>query len=170
MSDKKKEFGKIPKESKGKGSKIVKNNMVDLRNVERITNKQKVKWRCKCQHIDENGRSTVFRSDNKRSEITGNPLFVCRICGAYLDLGEITEEKLAEAMDTISRASDIIKFRLRPEQSDEDMENYKMIWKTQYMMKNGKFADLFKAALRRNKNKKRSGGDGGFTIGAPRNH
>lgn len=162
--DKKHGMSKIPKN--------IKNGMSDIRNVEAITNKQKLKLRCKCQHVDESGKTVLFRSDNKKSEYTGNPLFVCRICGSYLDIGEITDEDLAVAADTICRAADVIKMRLRPAQNEEDEESFKTMWKLQYMLKSDKFKDLFRAARRRNKNNRRSGnGDGmGFISGAPRSH
>ena len=160
--DKKSGFNQIPK--------TIKNNMSDIRNVEHITAKEKLKWRCKCQHVDESGKAVIFRSDNKHSEYTGNPLFVCRLCGSYLDIGEITEEDLEKAMDTVCRAADIIKLRLRPNQSEDDQENYKTMWKLQFMLKSNKFSDLFRAARRRNKNNRRSSGDNGFSSSAPRSH
>lgn len=173
MSDKK--FKKIPKGENGSGkvskvSKMIKNDMSDLRNVEAITAKQKLKLRCKCQHIDENGKTMLFRSENQRSDITGNPLFVCRLCGSYLDINELTEEDLKVAVDTVSRASDVIKMRLRPNLSEDDEAKYKKTWKLQYMMKSGEFTDLFKAARRRNKNNKRSNGGGDFISGRPMSH
>ena len=89
----------------------------------------------------------------------------------FLDFdGEVTEEELKSSIDTISRAADVIKMRLRPNLSEEDAEKYKKIWKLQYLMKSGEFIDLFKAARRRNKNNRRSGGDNGFSSSAPRSH
>ena len=76
-------------------SKRIKNDMSSIRDVENITAKQKLKLRCKCQHIDENGKTMLFRSENQKSDITGNPLFVCRLCGSYLDIYEVTEEEVA---------------------------------------------------------------------------
>ena len=70
-------------------SKRIKNDMSSIRDVENITAKQKLKLRCKCQHIDENGKTMLFRSENQKSDITGNPLFVCRLCGSYLDIYEV---------------------------------------------------------------------------------
>lgn len=151
-------------------SKRIKNDMSSIRDVENITAKQKLKLRCKCQHIDENGKTMLFRSENQKSDITGNPLFVCRLCGSYLDIYEVTEEELKSAIDTISRAADVIKMRLRPNLSEEDAEKYKKIWKLQYLMKSGEFIDLFKAARRRNKNNKRSNGSGDFISGRPMSH
>lgn len=155
------------KSGKGKTAATIKNYMSDLRNAELITSKEKVKIRCKCPHTDENGKAMLFRSDNKKSDITGNPLFVCRLCGAYIDIGEISDEEVEKSADTLNRMCEIIKMRLRPETSEDDADNYKAIWKTQYMIRSGKLSDLFKAARRRN-NKKRSGnGGGGFTAGRP---
>ena len=73
------------KKSKNKTGATIKNYMTDIRNAETIAAKEKTKLRCKCPHTDENGKALLFRSDNKKSEFTGNPLFVCRLCGAYLD-------------------------------------------------------------------------------------
>lgn len=163
-NNKKNGIGKIPK--------VIKNNMSDIRNVEKITAKEKLKLRCKCQHVDENGKTVLFRAEgqNSKSPITGNPLFVCRLCGSYLDIQEITEEQLDEAIDTISRAANIVKMRLRPNQSDDDLDNYKAMWKTQYLLLSGKFTDLFKAARRRSNKKRSSGNDGGFIAGSPMSH
>lgn len=161
MKDNKKGLNKIPKE--------VKNGMNDIRNVEKVTVKEKLKLRCKCQHTDESGKTVLFRSGSETSPVTGNHLFVCKICGAYLDIGEITDEELERAIDTICRAADVIKMRLRTSQSEEDHESFKTVWRIQYMLKSGKFKDLFTAARRRNKNNNRRGGNSdGFSIGAPR--
>ena len=156
------------KSGKDKTATTIKNYMTDIRNAELITAKEKTKLRCKCPHVAENGKAMLFRSDNKKSDITGNPLFVCRLCGAYLDIGELDEDDLNTAIDRICRASDIIKMRLRPATSDDDANNYKAIWKIEYMLRSGKFSDLFKAARRRN-NKKRNnnGNNGGFIAGRP---
>lgn len=162
MKDNKKGTNKIPKE--------IKNGMNDIRNVEKVTVKEKLKLRCKCQHTDESGKTVLFRSGSEKSPITDNNLFVCKICGAYLDIGEITEEELERSIDTICRAADIIKMRLRTSQSEEDHENFKTVWRIQYMLKSGKFKDLFTAARRRNKNNNRRSGGDGFSIGAPRSH
>ncbi len=159
--NKKKNSGKIPK--------IIKNNMTDIRNVEKIATKEKLKLRCKCQHVDESGRAVLFRADGQKSDITDHPLFVCRLCGSYLDIQEISEDELNRAIDTICRASDIIKMRLMPEKSEDDLKNYTKVWKNQYFIKD-RFADLFKAARRR-ANRRRSGGGGdGFISGRPMTH
>lgn len=166
MSENKKKSGA------GKIPKIIKNNMMDIRNVEKITAKEKLKIRCKCQHVDENGRTMLFRADgpNSKSPVTGNPLFVCRLCGAYVDIQEITEDELVRSIDTICRASEHIKMRMRPAQSDADREKFKRTWKTELFLKD-EFSDLFKAARRRG-NKRRSNGmgDGGFIAGRPMSH
>lgn len=68
----------------------------------------------------------------------------------------------------MSRASEIVKMRLRPDTSEDDNDIFKSVWKTEYFLKD-KFQDLFKAARRRN-NKKRNGngnGNGGFIAGRP---
>ena len=96
------------KKSKNKTGATIKNYMTDIRNAETIAAKEKTKLRCKCPHTDENGKALLFRSDNKKSDFTGNPLFVCRLCGAYLDIGELTEEDLASAIDKVSCAAEIV--------------------------------------------------------------
>ena len=155
------------KKSKNKTGATIKNYMTDIRNAETIAAKENTKLRCKCPHTDENGKALLFRSDNKKSEFTGNPLFVCRLCGAYLDIGELTEEDLASAIDKVSCAAEIVKMRLRPDTSEDDADIYKSVWKTEYFLKD-KFLDLFKAARRRN-NKKRNNNsnNGGFIAGRP---
>lgn len=159
--DKKSVMGNIPKN--------IKNGMSDIRNVEKITAKEKIKLRCKCQHCDDSGHTMLFRSENLKSDITGNPLFCCRLCGAYIDIGEIADDELTRSIDTICRTANVIKMRLRPKQSEDDKEAYKLTWRIQYVLSNGKYVDLYKAARRRGKNKqRRSGGDFGFTSGAPR--
>ena len=40
-------------------SKRIKNDMSSIRDVENITAKEKLKLRCKCQHIDENGKTML---------------------------------------------------------------------------------------------------------------
>ena len=155
------------KKSKNKSGAMIKNYMTDIRNAELIAAKEKTKLRCKCSHTDENGKTLLYRSDNKKSEFTGNPLFVCRLCGAYLDIGELTEEDLASAIDKVACASEIIKMRLRPDINEDDEAAFKSVWKTEYFLKD-KFPDLFKAARRRN-TKKRNGHatGGGFIAGRP---
>lgn len=160
------------KDSKNKGSKIpkiIRNSMTDIRNVEKVTAKEKLKIRCQCQHVDEAGKAVLFKSEKEKSPYTNAPLFVCRICGQYIDISEITEEKLDEAMDVIARAGDIIKMRLRPEQNEEDEKNLKRTAKIIYDMRSGKYRDLFRAARKRNNgNRRNGGGDGGFISGSPR--
>lgn len=161
------------KGNKNKGNKIpkiIRNSMSDIRNVEKVTAKEKLKVRCQCQHVDEGGKAVLFKSDKEKSPYTGAPLFVCRICGQYIDISEITEEKLEDSMDTIARAGDIIKMRLRAEQNEEDEKNLKRVSKIIYDMRSGKFRDLFRAARKRNNNGRRNGGggDSGFISGSPR--
>lgn len=158
--DKKKGGHKIPK--------VIKNNMTDIHNVEKVTAKEKLKLRCKCQHIDESGKAVLFKSNDKKSDITGAPLFVCRLCGSYIDISELTEDELNKSIDNVCRAIDIVKMRLNSEKSEADHENYKTVWRIQYTLKSGKLTDLFKAARNRNKKNKRSNGFDGFTVGAPR--
>ena len=155
------------KNVKDKTASTIKNNMSDIRNVEFIAAKEKTKLRCKCPHVDENGKTMLFRSGNETSEYSNNPLFVCRLCGAYLDIGELTEEDVNEAIDVIIRASEIIKMRLRPSTSEDDATNFKAVWKMMYFLKGGKFLDLFKAARRRNKKRNGGSNNSGFTAGRP---
>ena len=154
------------KSGKNKTPAMIKNYMSDIRNAEFIASKEKIKIRCKCPHVDENGKSTLFRSD-KKSDITGNPLFVCRLCGAYLDIGEITDDEIIKSIDTINRMCEIIKMRLRPEVSEDDDDDFKTVWKILYSLKGGKLSDLFKAARRRNNKKRMGNNGGGFTAGRP---
>lgn len=156
------------KHGSNKAQKVIKNNMNDIRNVEKVTAKEKLKIRCQCQHTDESGKTMMFASHEKKSPYTGAPLFVCRLCGQYVDISEITEEELDKSIDTIARAAEIIKIRLRPERSDEDKKAYKRDVKVLYMMRSGQFMDLFKAARKRTKGNNRSNRDSGFISGNPR--
>lgn len=157
------------KKNSGKSSKMIRNDMQDIRNIERITTKEKLRLRCKCQHVDEQFKPAVFRADGQKSDVTGHPLFVCRLCGAYLDLQEITEDDLNNAMDVMCRASEVIKLRLRPDKSEGDRSSLKKVWKFEYFMKS-QFADLFKSARHRQNSRRSNSGGDGFISGRPMSH
>lgn len=138
----------------------IKNAATDLKTIEKTSRREKMRLQCKCPHTDESGKAALFRHQSETSPITGNPLFVCRVCGKYLDIYEITEQELNTAIDTIDRMTDIIKVRvnIRDDSSENDQKVYKRLWKNQEFL-NGDFRDLATAARKRNK--KKSGGQGG---------
>lgn len=155
--------------SKNKNQKKVRNDMKDIITLRKISDKEAIKIRCKCQHTREDGSHALFRT-NEKSPFTERPLFHCEMCHAYVDIGTVDEEDLKRSIDTISRTIDIIKLRLKPDQNEEDHETYKLLWKFQFSLENGKILDLYHAAIRRNKNTRRNRNNDGFTIGAPRSH
>lgn len=154
---------------RGKTAKIIRSYYDDLKTAEKATGFEKLKLRCKCPHQDDEGRVALIRSNNEKSPITGNPLFVCRMCGAYIDIAPIEDEELDKAIDSISRMSEVIKMRLNGSKSEKDEKAYKKVVRTQFFLK-AQFMDLAKAA--RNRNKKKGGGqrDNRFSAGRATTH
>ena len=151
---------------KNKSALMIKNNMDDIRNVKLIAEKETTKLRCKCQHMDDSGSMMLFRSDDKKSDYTGAPLFCCRLCGAYLDISELDEDRLDHSIDDVCRSIEIIKMRLRPEVSEDDKDLLKKLAQTEFLFKSGKYMKLFRSARRRN-NKKRNNNNNTFFSGNP---
>ena len=155
--------------AQNKKAVMIKNSIDDIHQIERGTIKEKTKLQCKCFHCDQNGNPAIFKHPSATSEVTGNPLFVCRICNKYLDIYDVREEDFNEAVDRIDRVCDVIKIRLNvtDRSSESDIKLYNRVWKTQ-MFVTGKFRDLFKATKKRNNKKKSSGGgSSNFTVANP---
>lgn len=169
MSDKKRpdKFNGGKKEVRNKEALNTKNYMIDIRNAEIIANTAKIKIRAKCSHTDENGRTVLFRAGDKKSNFTGNPLFMCRICGQYLDISDLSEDDLASAIDTVCRAGEIIKMRL-VETNENDQKMKKKIANLLFMFRSGKFEDMFRASRRRVTGKRHNNmGTQTFMAGRP---
>jgi len=154
---------------RGKNAKIIRSYYDDLKTAEKATALEKLKLRCKCPHQDSEGKVALIRSGSEKSPITGNPLFVCRMCGAYVDISTITDEDLTTAIDSISRMSEVIKMRLNGSKSEKDEKAYKRVVKTQFFLQ-AQFMDLAKAARNRNKKKGKGGGGSRFNAERPTTH
>lgn len=159
-------FEKDTKKNKyGKPVKVIKAGMDDLRNIKKIAKKEEVKIQCKCQHVDEYGKSALFRS-KKKSDTTGNTLFCCHICQDYIDIAPISSSEMDDAVDKVITGINMIKFRLQPQQSESDRKLFKSFAKMEYILKSGKYKELFDKASQPG-NKRKSNSMGNFVTGAP---
>lgn len=164
----------MDKDNKRPKNKIpiqIRNGTSDIKNIQKTASREMHRLQCKCSHTGEDGRPALFRHNSETSQITRNPLFVCRICGKYLDIYDISEEELNEAINRVDRMIDIIKIRMniRPDSPEGDIKTFKRLWKTQdFLTADGGFKDLARAARKRNKKKSGGGnGGGGFVMGRP---
>lgn len=164
MSENKKDFQK--QRGRNKHAVVVKNTTEEIRSARRSVQKLEERNMCFCPHTDSEGRLALTSVKGARSDITGAPMFACRLCTKYIDISEITDDDFIRAVDTIDRYLDVIKMCLS-NSSEEDMKDLKRCAKFQKFL-NGKFRDLATAAKRKNKKKKnRSSGDSRFTINRP---
>lgn len=154
---------------KDRNAKIIRSYYDDLKVAEKATALEKLKLRCRCPHQDPEGRVALIRSSNEKSPFTGNPLFACRMCGAYVDISSIDDEELNKAIESISRMSEVIKMRLNGSKSEKDEKAYKKVVRTQFFLK-AQFMDLAKAARNRNKKKNKGGNGSRFNAGRPTTH
>ncbi len=154
----------------GKQAIQIKNNFAEIRDARKVLDKTELKNQCKCPHVDDRGSTSMYRS-NVKSEVSGNPLFVCRLCGCYLDIGEITEEEMTSAFDITNRMMHIVKMGLKQSNSEKDAELLHDLASMQKFFLS-RFVDLAKATRRKSRKNRNNGGggngsDGRYSAGRP---
>lgn len=132
---------------------------------ERATSNLRVKIQCDCSHRDANNAFVLMPLTGqhaKKSPYTNNPLFRCKICGAYIDIGTINEADIKIAIDRIWNLLNVTKMRLDPT-SEKDAKLRKRIAKLLYRQQT-LVPDCYKMIQRSNNKKKKKSGSGGSIM------
>ena len=122
---------------------------------QRAMEKVKLHYQCKCAHRDPNGSFALNTpgQNSKKSQFTGAPLYMCRVCKKSLDISNIPEEKFNEAMAIIDSVCDLSKMYLNLS-TEKDLDLLKDIAKLQYKI-NNMVPDMYKT-IRKGGNKKKN--------------
>jgi hypothetical protein len=151
MSDKK-------RRNRGSNQAIAKYTQ-DITKAEKGLSHRKLKARALCTHTKEPFvPALAFREEG------GKPIWICKICGERVDLNRISDEKLQEAINTVSNACSIVK--LMSNDSEKDKKLIEEVIADIQLKVNAYLMLAYKTALtngtkqnrRRNGNNRRSGG------------
>ena len=131
----------------------------------KATDNLEVKIQCDCSHRDANNAFVLLPltgQNAKKNPYTNNPLFRCKICGAYIDIGTIKEEDIKIALDRIWNLLNVTKMRLDPT-SEKDAKLRKRIAKLLYRQQT-LVPDCYKMITRSNNKKKKKSNSSGSIM------
>lgn len=123
-----------------------------IKNQQKALNKENERVKCLCPHRKDGQATLVRRITDEENESAHTHEWVCYQCEKVVNLKRISEEELRNAIDTIDRAIDVIKFSCK-QNNERDLKFHSKVSKTQYRIRN-MIDQAYRASL--NENDKRN--------------
>lgn len=142
-------------------SKSIAKQFQKIKEIDKKTALSRKRLSAECLHR-KNGQYALVRKDGRDGAPTE---WHCRICGAKIELRQIDQKKLQDAVDTVYQACNMIKLTARPDVSEKDASLIKMVSDIMFRI-DAYLPSMYQAALSAKSNNKgeRKGSRGGNVV------